>query len=1096
MNIDLWAIDGPFLLGAPLRAVGTVQLGLTAALLLALTLPHLLREREPTDPIGRQLGLLLALIFIAPLAELLLVVEIPVESALPGVPLEPVSPVFSVFGALPWIAAAGLLGAPQAALVGFAAGLARGGWISGSLITPFSLAAVAALAAVMLELPYRGGVAKALRHPLSAGMGAGLAFGLLRAGELFAHSGSGIYDGLDFSLTLAPWLAAAGLAEGLLGGSAAWLIRRERPDLWRRPQQLRPSPHTRSLSTRMLSSVAAMGLVAVAGLAVGQWWLARGAVRELVGDGMRRTAQQAGDGIPFFVQTGRSAIREQAEALASSWKEGEFPRDQLVSQFQRQPVFGRLILFDRQGNFVSAAPEVGEPLSLPTALDSAVPITLQGVPQEVVVPPPSGARAVDVVFLAPIVRDGSDEVVGAVGGWAALEDHPLLSPVLAQLADPGVGSGFLVDNQGLILFHDDPNLVMSAMPLEADTGEEVELVAAPDGTRRLQYVYPVPGYSWRVALTVPLRVVDRMAYPIAARLVAVLGAVGLGFLGFVYLLSQRLTRPLRHMASVAGAIARGDLDRPVEAEGEDEVGRLAESFEHMRQGLKTRLEQMDLLLSVGRALASGLDPAQSLPPVMEGLRDLTATDVVRLSLRPDVLDGPSQSALQSGVERSWRALDEQVRDLCAERGAFALENPARAKAVLDLESLEGPLGALMAAPLRNEDGYMGALWLAREERKPFDVDEQNLLAIVAAQVAVWLSNVILFRKAEEERERLAAVLQVTPDAVVVVDPRGAITLANPAAQAVLSCPREEAMGRLAAEVVEPEEVRELLLGEGGADQTREVTLDGGKMLTASARGIHAGGGRDVGRVCVMWDVTHYKRLDMLKSEFVNTVSHDLRAPLTLMRGYATMISMVGALNEQQKDFVTKILDSIDGMAELVENLLDLGRIEAGFGLDLQEVVVGELLDDVVSTYRPNAINKQVGLEVELAENLDPVQADPTLLRQAIANLIDNAIKYTPGGGTVRLTAGQRERRLLIQVEDSGVGVAPADKPRLFERFYRARRPESLKTRGSGLGLAIVKSIAEQHGGSAGVESRLGSGSTFTLEVPLRPEAPEGAPELD
>ncbi|MDX1600331.1 MAG: HAMP domain-containing sensor histidine kinase, partial [Anaerolineales bacterium] len=188
---------------------------------------------------------------------------------------------------------------------------------------------------------------------------------------------------------------------------------------------------------------------------------------------------------------------------------------------------------------------------------------------------------------------------------------------------------------------------------------------------------------------------------------------------------------------------------------------------------------------------------------------------------------------------------------------------------------------------------------------------------------------------------------------------------------------------------------------------------------------------------------------------------------------------------------SKILDSIDGMAELVENLLDLGRIEAGFGLDLQEVSVNDVVEDVVTTYRPTAVNKEVGLEVELEDGLQPVRADSTLLRQAIANLVDNAVKYTSGGGKVSLRARQEADQLVVEVEDTGVGIAPADKSRLFERFYRARRPESLKSRGSGLGLAIVKSIVEQHGGEVDVESRLGSGSTFTLRVPVDPQpAPE------
>src|SRR3990172_7658129 len=143
-------------------------------------------------------------------------------------------------------------------------------------------------------------------------------------------------------------------------------------------------------------------------------------------------------------------------------------------------------------------------------------------------------------------------------------------------------------------------------------------------------------------------------------------------------------------------------------------------------------------------------------------------------------------------------------------------------------------------------------------------------------------------------------------------------------------------------------------------------------------------------------------MDSHKSEFVSTVSHDLRAPLILMRGYAKMLPMVGEVNEQQREFVEKILASVERMSKLVDDLLDLGRIETGIGLHLTTVPLEEMLQDVVSSFRPQAVNKQIVLEVELAEGLAPVEADPMLMRQAIANLVDNAIKYTPAGGRVML----------------------------------------------------------------------------------------------
>jgi signal transduction histidine kinase len=191
------------------------------------------------------------------------------------------------------------------------------------------------------------------------------------------------------------------------------------------------------------------------------------------------------------------------------------------------------------------------------------------------------------------------------------------------------------------------------------------------------------------------------------------------------------------------------------------------------------------------------------------------------------------------------------------------------------------------------------------------------------------------------------------------------------------------------------------------------------------------------------------------------------------------------MNEQQKDFVRKIHESVEQMTQLVDNLLDLGRIEAGVGLNLETVSVDSVVQDVSGAYQAQAANKRISLATDVAGGMRPIEADLTLLRQAVANLVDNAIKYTLAGGRVTLRARQHDGRQTISVEDTGVGIAPTDQARLFEKFYRARRSETLREKGSGLGLAIVKSVVEQHGGRVTVESRLGVGSTFTLELPAR-----------
>jgi len=389
----------------------------------------------------------------------------------------------------------------------------------------------------------------------------------------------------------------------------------------------------------------------------------------------------------------------------------------------------------------------------------------------------------------------------------------------------------------------------------------------------------------------------------------------------------------------------------------------------------------------------------------------------------------------------------------------------------------------MAIALRHENLYYGTLWVAYDTPHNFSEEEVRFLVTLGGQAALAAANARLFQTAEIGRQRLAAILASSPDPVLVTDQNDHLLLTNPAAWQVLELGRDTNVGLPIEQVISQPELLDLLRGASQEQKTSEIVLPDGRVYLASATPVLAEG-RQVGRVCVLRDVTHFKELDALKSEFVSTVSHDLRSPLTLMRGYATMLEMVGQLNEQQTNYVRKIVIGVESMSRLVNNLLDLGRIEAGIGLQLEMTPVHDIIERVVGTLQLQASQKRVQLTTEIPRETIPlIEADQALLQQALQNLIENAIKFTKPEGKVHVRVQVQPIGMVFAIVDNGIGISPVDQPRLFEKFYRGAQ-QAKDQRGTGLGLAIVKSIAERHGGRVWAESQLGKGSTFYLAIPL------------
>jgi signal transduction histidine kinase len=224
----------------------------------------------------------------------------------------------------------------------------------------------------------------------------------------------------------------------------------------------------------------------------------------------------------------------------------------------------------------------------------------------------------------------------------------------------------------------------------------------------------------------------------------------------------------------------------------------------------------------------------------------------------------------------------------------------------------------------------------------------------------------------------------------------------------------------------------------------------------------------------------------IKSDFLATMSHELRTPLNSIIGFSDVLLSSAALTEKQRRWVDNIQSSGKQLLVIVNDVLDLSKIEAGqIQLHPESFGLAEVSESLIAAFRPAAEKKNIDLKQQIALDLPPLYQDAGKLRQILNNLLSNAIKYTPEGGRVVLKADAAGDQVVIQVIDTGVGIAPEDQERIFEKFRQAANPLTREYEGSGLGLSIVRELAKMLGGDVSLQSELGRGSTFTLKVPIR-----------
>jgi signal transduction histidine kinase len=442
------------------------------------------------------------------------------------------------------------------------------------------------------------------------------------------------------------------------------------------------------------------------------------------------------------------------------------------------------------------------------------------------------------------------------------------------------------------------------------------------------------------------------------------------------------------------------------------------------------------------------------------------------------------------------SVDQNTPTLNSNNGGIALRVARSGEPAMVADALADPdyipvssaIRSHMSVPLLRDDVVIAVITLESRRLNAFTEDHLQFVDKLAARAGVAIDNARLYSESVREREKLSHILSEIADIVIVVGIDDRMILINQSGIAALGQNAEATnatyVGRPSDEALAKTPLLPLFQNAktSGQMMVDEVELNGDRTYYAEFSPQ-----AEIGWIIVMHDITPLKETDELKSELVATVSHDLKQPLSVMNGYLELLQMSHHLDPRGENFVRMIARSIDHMRHLIDDVLDLAKIESGIALQLEPLQIEKLILECIENVSGLAENKSMQIASDFAPDLPKIAGDPNRLQQIFSNLIGNAVKYTQRGGSVHVMIEALDHNLRFTVRDNGMGISPEEQAHIFDRFYRVRRPETENIEGTGLGLAIVKKLIEAHKGTIGVESSVGEGTAFYVTLPIYEE---------
>ncbi len=517
-----------------------------------------------------------------------------------------------------------------------------------------------------------------------------------------------------------------------------------------------------------------------------------------------------------------------------------------------------------------------------------------------------------------------------------------------------------------------------------------------------------------------------------------------------------------------------------------------------------RVRQRDFLLEISRAMTAQLDLSEVLRLVLNASIVMLGGQVGLVALRDS--SGEYRVSAALGLKRDQIIdLNAQLNDLIAQSASDP--NGEHVDTVLKKMAItiDRRLRQCLFLPLSIGGEPLGLLLIFRAFWSNPTENDLVILQSFADQAAIAVQNAQLYARIDEERRRLSAILEHSADGVMILDPQLRIQGVNRAFERLSGWSMTDAVGQDVDAVVTWKRLEQgdlrASLAEGWPfrlpnNAPLETVYVEGDLLRRDGMALGVGityapllsedGTGLASIIANLRDISEFRRAQDMQNVFISTISHELKTPVALIKGYAGTLRREDAHWEPAvvQDSLTVIEEEADRLTELIENLLATSKLRAQrMQLDLADVRLDYLAEQVVERFRTQTTSHV--FKLDFPADFPVVQADETRLRQVLENLVNNAIKYSPAGGTITLGLSLDPGHVTVYVRDQGVGISEREQEHLFERFYRAEGALSRAIKGTGLGLYLAKAIVEAHGGKIAVSSKPGSGSTFYFTLPLK-----------